>query len=169
MFERNIIEVTSINRPDPAWVFTDAAGHEHRWHTGRKTLPAGHNYELPTLVVVDDPPVYDEDGEEITQHHYACAQCLEHIVPGTCADTERHFVTGLLRVAPFTITIKPKTPDELTPYTEAFLAGTWILAIHPQYGFRFKAFVKNINIHHAIGQDTQNRVDIVVQPIGPPI
>jgi hypothetical protein len=28
-------EVTSLNRPDTAWRFVDAAGHEHRWYVKR--------------------------------------------------------------------------------------------------------------------------------------
>lgn len=74
-------------RADPAWRFTDAAGHEHRWH-GREPSAS-----LPTLVLVEDEPTeHYPDGDPIPASHYECLQCREVIVPGTVVDTSPFYV-----------------------------------------------------------------------------
>ena len=100
--EHNLIEVTSISRPDTNWSFTDKAGHLHRWHKRGDLVPAtsyygGYAYEVPTLKWVIDGVEYDSDGEPFNVGHSECIQCGEHIQPGKCADSTRQFIPGLLR------------------------------------------------------------------------
>lgn len=179
MFERTEIEVTSASRPDPRWVFTDAAGHVHRWHVnGQPATDYDHlkTYTVPTLVRVDDEPLYGTDGEDeygeeylIKQWHHECAKCHAVVEPGTCADTVRQFLPGLNRASPFTITITPETPEALQPYMDALFEGTTILVAHPQAGYRFNVFITSITTHCVIGRDTPDSVDIACSPTGPPI
>lgn len=97
-----MIEATSLNRPDPAWRYTDPAGHVHQWF--RDGAPAisyspGSRYELPTLDLVEDPPIYVDDGDgfvdELSQSHYECSQCRAEVVPGTKADDCKQWIAGL--------------------------------------------------------------------------
>jgi hypothetical protein len=95
--KRDPIDVTTLNRPDPKWSFTDAAGHVHQWHVGGKPAkrysPAA-NYELPTLRWIVDEPATDDWPEE---GHYECITCGATAVPGTCADTIQQFIAGPAR------------------------------------------------------------------------
>lgn len=57
---------------DPNWVFTDAAGHEHRADKAGLTRTTEPSYWCPDC--------HDEhDGDS----HFVCAQCGEEIKPGT--------------------------------------------------------------------------------------
>lgn len=126
MFERTMIDVTSCNRPNPLWSFTDEAGHVHRWHVVGDPQPATtydhrRSYEVPTLESVSEEPEYDGEGEYWTPSHYECRECREHVSPGYCADTEQVFVAGITRIKAFTITLRPESgkdlETEMAPYT----------------------------------------------------
>uniref|UniRef100_A0A6M3J782 Uncharacterized protein n=1 Tax=viral metagenome TaxID=1070528 RepID=A0A6M3J782_9ZZZZ len=94
----DLIDVTSLCRPNPAWRHTDTAGHEHAWYIGGAIATEYHpteRYELPTLVLIHDPPYYNEEGDEISQSHYECRFCGEHVNPGTAADTHTQYAPGL--------------------------------------------------------------------------
>jgi hypothetical protein len=98
--ESEPIDVTSISRPDPSWLFIDAAGHEHRWWTDG--APATDyrpekRYEVPSLRWVIDETGIDEDGYEYTLGHHECVQCAEHVLPRTMADTTTQYIPGLRR------------------------------------------------------------------------
>lgn len=91
----DMIEVTSLNRPDTSWRFTDAAGHEHRWFRDGKPAESYHpegRYTVPTLKYIED---YPGDDEYPASGHSECIECGEHVTPGRRADTERQFIRGL--------------------------------------------------------------------------
>lgn len=96
---RDIIDVTMFSRPDTAWTHTDASGHVHRWHVGRKVAtsydPRLH-YHVPNMNRVVDVPATDD---EPAQTHYECRKCGEHIRPGYTSDTTRQYVSGIARCA----------------------------------------------------------------------
>jgi hypothetical protein len=86
------IEVTSLSpRPDPAWRFVDASGHEHAY------LDRGY----PTLkwVVDEEGYVIVEDGypdEYPPTGHYECGECGEEIKPGMMGPSPfREFIPGM--------------------------------------------------------------------------
>jgi hypothetical protein len=75
-----LIDVSMMSRPDTNWLFTDAAGHVHRWHEVGSSEPAQSYqpewaYEVPTLRWVVDDRWIDEDGEERETGHSECVQC----------------------------------------------------------------------------------------------
>lgn len=95
----DLIDATSLSRPDTAWCFIDAAGHEHRWHVG--DLPAtsynpSGTYHVPSLVWVKDGEEWFEyDDEPHDVGHYECRLCGEHIEPRYRADDTRQQIAGL--------------------------------------------------------------------------
>ncbi len=102
----DLIEATSLHRPDTAWVVVDTHGHAHRWcvmdeSVGTPIKPAYHyrpdvKLGVPTLVWVKDGEEYWEDDDEPHDvGHLECRQCGEHIKPGYTADTNRQYVPGL--------------------------------------------------------------------------
>lgn len=107
------IEVTSLHRPDTAWVFTDAHGHEHRWFVGDKPATSyrpSERYETPSLVWVKDGEEYWEDDDE--PHpvgHLECRQCGEHIAPRYRPDDCVQYIPGLKH---FYVDGRPVTEDE---------------------------------------------------------
>lgn len=95
--ERDMLEVTSLSRPDLGWRHTDRAGHEHRWLKENGEEPGAYDpaetYEVPSLVTVVAPT---EDGfDEVLRCE--CRACGEHIEPGRCADAEPVYIAGLTR------------------------------------------------------------------------
>jgi len=82
--ECEMIEVTSnLPRPDKAWTFTDAQGHEHAWSQG-----------WPSLRWVVDEPETDDWPEE---GHYECLLCGETIAPGMSGPSMfREFIPGVV-------------------------------------------------------------------------
>jgi hypothetical protein len=124
-FQRTVIDVTSAHRPDEAWRFTDAAGHEHRWYLdGQPMTDYDHlkKTELPTLEIVRDPDEYDSDGEPYAVYHWECRQCHAVISPGFRADSEERFITGLMRMNDFVFTVTD--PDDHARYCDMLIAGT---------------------------------------------
>lgn len=81
----DMLDNTSMHKPDAQWLFTDAAGHPHQWQ-GEK---------LPTLRWVIDIP---ETDEYPAQGHYECALCGVYgprITPRHIASTFRSYVPGM--------------------------------------------------------------------------
>lgn len=99
--ERDLMEVTSLRRPDVRWRFVDAQGHEHRWYL--EGAPATYyaatcHYDTPTLIWVKDGEEYWEDDDEPHDvGHLECKQCGEPVKPGYTADDHKQYVPGLLR------------------------------------------------------------------------
>jgi hypothetical protein len=95
----DLIDVTSLHRPDTAWRFVDANGHVHQWFVGGKvaeTYRPDVKLETPTLVWVKDGEEYWEDDDE--PHpvgHLECGQCGEHVLPGYTADAYTQYIPGL--------------------------------------------------------------------------
>ena len=93
----DMIEVTSMSRPDENWEFVDSQGHRHRWEwpDGQRKYRAS-GATVPTCVWVKGETAMDEDGFEVEIGGYtACAQCGEKVMPGRKADEQRVFVRGL--------------------------------------------------------------------------
>lgn len=89
------LDVTRLHRPNTSWRFTDAEGHEHRWHANG--LPADsysptQSYDVPTVVQVVDSPA-TEDYPAIV--HHECRQCRARVTPGYCADDTVQRIPGL--------------------------------------------------------------------------
>jgi len=94
----DLIDVTSMNRPDTAWHFVDAQGHEHQWYVNGKPAVSYNpsaTHELPTLAWVVDGVGYYEDGEPYDIGHYQCLICGEHVTPRGTADTVKQQIPGL--------------------------------------------------------------------------
>lgn len=115
-----MLDVSSMHRPDTAWKHVDAQGHEHRWYVDAVPAtsynPMDH-YETPTLVWVKDGEEYWEDDDEPHEvGHYECAQCGERITPAYTADTWAQYMPGLRW---HRINGTPVSPDEFTRRLEA--------------------------------------------------
>jgi hypothetical protein len=68
-------------KPDPAWNYTDEAGHVHRWDLALK--------KVHTLKYVVDrviPHCCDGDYWETEEGHQECIDCGEHIEPNKIID-----------------------------------------------------------------------------------
>lgn len=96
---RDLIDVTSMHRPDTSWRFVDAVGHEHRWHVNGKPAESYNpsaRYETTTLLWVKDGEEYWEDDDEPhAVGHTECRQCGEHIEPRYTADTTTQHIPGI--------------------------------------------------------------------------
>ena len=117
-FERHcdLIDVTRMSRPDPAWRFVDPSGHEHRWHvvSGDGTKPAdgyrpNERYVIPSTVKVLDEPYYTEEGDEIEQSHLECLLCRARVKPGTRCDDTPQYIAGLTYYSIDGRTVDPET------------------------------------------------------------
>lgn len=95
----DMVDVTSLHRPETTWRFTDAHGHEHRWYVGDKPATSyspSERYETPTLVWVKDGEDYWEgDDEPHDVGHLECRQCGEHVQPLYGADQTVQMIPGL--------------------------------------------------------------------------
>lgn len=95
-----MVDVTSISRPDEHWQHTDSAGHVHRWlFDGKPGGPYSPRAKttIPTLRYVVDEVYWCADcNDEHERGHHECVTCGEHVNPGTCADDFRQFVPGLI-------------------------------------------------------------------------
>jgi hypothetical protein len=94
----DLIEVTSMHRPDVSWHLIDIGGHEHCWYDDSKPAtvynPTTH-YTTPTLVWVHDGTGYYEDGEPYEIGHHQCQQCGQHITPRYTADDCTQMIPGM--------------------------------------------------------------------------
>lgn len=75
------VDVTSNAEPDPGWIYTDDAGHIHRWEASNEEWnnPAGPRAILPSIVKVVD---YAGDHEYPERSHYECVWCGSPVRPG---------------------------------------------------------------------------------------
>jgi hypothetical protein len=97
---REMIDVTSLSRPDTSWRFVDAAGHVHQWFVGDRPAERydpSASYVLPTLHAVETGRWFDEEGEEHVDEEYRCVQCEAVVVPRTRADDTQMFIPGMAR------------------------------------------------------------------------
>jgi hypothetical protein len=84
-----LVDVTVMSEPDPAWNYIDEAGHAHRWT---------NDFKLPTLDEVVDWMDVDEDGEEyVLASHYECKVCRARVYPGL-RPGQQSYVAGLQRI-----------------------------------------------------------------------
>lgn len=83
-----MLEVTSMNHPDPSWSYADKAGHVHRWSIEKKEDRV--QYDLPTLMWIKD----GEDEEGFALGHTECRVCREHVTSGYTADLYHVFIPG---------------------------------------------------------------------------
>lgn len=85
-----VIEITSVVEPDPAWTFTDSEGHPHR----AQTASEGHTL-YPTLRQVTGPADWcDSCEDEHTDSWFVCRLCGVTIYPGTRAGRTQ-YIPGL--------------------------------------------------------------------------
>lgn len=93
-----LVDVTSMSRPDTSWRETDANGHVHQWFSDGNpaaTYRPDGRYDLPTLVWVRDDVGYYEDGTEYEIGHHECRICGAHVKPRSTADTNTQYIPGL--------------------------------------------------------------------------
>jgi len=94
-----LVDVTSLHRPNIRWSLTDATGHEHRWYDGDRPATSydpQRTYTVPTLIWVKDGEEYWEDSDEPHDiGHLECRLCGEHIQPGYTADETVQYIPGL--------------------------------------------------------------------------
>lgn len=102
---RDMIDVTSMCRPDTSWKSTDKEGHEHRWYEEilegelkGDLIPATEynpqaKYVVPSVMEIVDVPATDEYPEEV---HYECKQCGEVIHSGMTSDPMEVWVAGMI-------------------------------------------------------------------------
>lgn len=117
--ERDLIDVTSMHRPDVGWRFTDARGHLHQWFADGKPAVSynpAETHDVPSLVWIKDGVGYYEDGEPYDIGHNECRKCGEHIAPAYTSDTCTQYVAGLAR---YYINGEPVQPDEFKRRAEA--------------------------------------------------
>lgn len=124
-FEMNcdLLDVTSLHRPDTSWRFTDAHGHEHRWHVDGQPAESYRpeaKHETPTLRWVFDEWEYWDDGERYQIGHHECRQCGEHIEPRYTADTSTQYIPGMRH---YRINGEPVSKDEFERRVEEARRG----------------------------------------------
>ena len=96
----DLMDVTSLHRPDTDWRFVDARGHEHRWYVDGKpaaTYRPSAALETPTLKRVFEKWGYYEDGDRYPIGHHECKECGEHIEPRYRADDTTQYIAGMRR------------------------------------------------------------------------
>lgn len=94
----DLIDVTSLHRPDTGWRLIDAQGHEHRWYVDGKPATSyspSEKHEAPTLSWIFEGWGYWEDGERYAIGHHECSQCGEHVEPRYCPDSTTQHIAGL--------------------------------------------------------------------------
>ncbi len=97
--ERDMIDVTSMHRPDISMVVIDDHGHFHPWCTPDGQPATGYNprvqYNIPSLRWVKTGVEYYDDGEPYDVGEWRCRQCKAVVVPPYTADSTVHYVAGL--------------------------------------------------------------------------
>ncbi|MCR4375619.1 MAG: hypothetical protein NUW22_12300 [Acidobacteria bacterium] len=97
----DVVEVTSIRRPDTSWRKVDQLGHSHCWYTDGAPADSyrpDHCYVTPSLVwVKDGETFYEDDDEPHDVGHLECRECGEKIEPGYTADTMSQHIPGMRR------------------------------------------------------------------------
>ena len=95
----DLIDVTSLHRPDVEWSYIDRQQHRHVWYVlGQPALAykPDETYSVPSLAWIDDGVRYDEDGKPYYVGHNECRVCGEHIEPGYTADATTVYAPGLM-------------------------------------------------------------------------
>jgi hypothetical protein len=99
---RDLVDVTSNNRPHVGCVVVDKAGHAHPY-CGPDGKPATHYdpsiaYTIPSTVWVKDGEEYWEDDNESHEvGHYECRECHEAVIYPRTADLTGQSMAGLTR------------------------------------------------------------------------
>ena len=97
-YECDLIEVTSLNRPDPSWKHVCGCGVTHIWYDGDRPA-TGYSpttvYTLPTLKKVVTGQGMWDDGTVYDIWHWECITCNEIVKPGSCADSTTQHIAGL--------------------------------------------------------------------------
>jgi len=104
-FESEMIDVTSLHRPDLNWKFIDKAGHKHRWRVLKND-----RHKILSCRVIVDAEAWD-DYPAIT--HLECRWCGEHVVPAYKPDESRVYIPGLQRLPDIEISATLEKTDEL--------------------------------------------------------
>jgi len=97
---RDMMDATSMYRPNVGLAIIDAAGHAHAW-CNQDGTPATYytpsaRYDMPSIMwVKDGEEYYEEDDEPHDVGHNECRLCGEHIAPPYTADDYPVFVPGL--------------------------------------------------------------------------
>lgn len=94
----DLIDVTSMSRPDTDWRYICGEGGMHSWFVDQapaRRYEGELRYTVPTLRWVKDGVGYFEDGEPYDIGHHECAQCGEHIEPRFTADTNTVYMRGI--------------------------------------------------------------------------
>lgn len=95
----DLVDVTSLHRPDTSWLFTDAHGHEHRWYvdgTPAVSYSPSARHETPTLIwIKDGEEFWEDDDEPHDVGHLECRQCGEQIAPRYRPDDTTQHIPGL--------------------------------------------------------------------------
>lgn len=95
----NMVDVTSMSRPDTDWRFTDKEGHLHHWFINGvipEQYRPDNKYQLDSLVWVKDGEEYwEDDSEPHDVGHHECRWCGEHITPRYRADDHTQYIAGL--------------------------------------------------------------------------
>lgn len=96
--EPRMIEVTSrdATKPDPAWEYTDAAGHWHAWIARPVEMPCNGSCDGTC------------DGEGYTRIDHHCRICNELIEPAVLPDTDRKWIPGMEE---WEVTVHAAVPD----------------------------------------------------------
>jgi hypothetical protein len=93
--QREVIDVTPMAEPDPAWTYTDRAGHTHGYTDG---APDGPYTTLEYRTVHDhaDDGECDADGnQEFCYPVLVCKRCAQPVRPGTRAPLFRQNMPGM--------------------------------------------------------------------------
>lgn len=120
----DMIDVTSIHRPDTGWRHTDSHGHLHQWYDG--DAPAvrydpSTKYSVPSIIWIKDGEYWDDDMEEMRPYgHNECSQCHDRLEPVYTADSFRQHVPGLKS---YLIDGEPVSEEEFK--RRATEAGLW--------------------------------------------
>lgn len=100
---RDMIDATSMRRPDVGAVSVDAAGHRHPWcmsdGTPATTYQPEERYSVPSLRWIRTGMGCDQDGEEYEVGHMGCIECGAAVQPRYTADECVRHIAGLLRYA----------------------------------------------------------------------
>ena len=68
-----LMDVTSLHRPDPGWLAIDSHSHRHRWHADgaiATSYSPSKKYETPSLIWIQDGVEYFDDGVSLPYGHH---------------------------------------------------------------------------------------------------
>jgi hypothetical protein len=146
---QEFVDVTMSSEPDPEWVFTDPAGHVHRYHQrpgnwGRMVVPTAIWKSIPAI---------DEEGQEYDRGYFACLECGARVDPG----------------------MRPTTSQKLSPGLNGF-DGSFLCKKPPQVGetFDLAKFIQGlegsavcVSVGKSISSDSEVNFDVGWRSLGP--